>query len=48
MAARPLPSGLSAAYWRSWAPQHGLTVHESLEVGEEWIGSWDSIGLYEG
>lgn len=43
-----LPSGLSATYWRTWAPRNGLSVQESLDIGEEWIGSWDGVGLYEG
>jgi hypothetical protein len=24
-----------------------LSVNESLENGEEWIGQWDGVGLYE-
>lgn len=43
----PLPQGLSTSYWRSWAPRVGLSVNESLDNGEEWIGSWDGVGLYE-
>jgi hypothetical protein len=42
-----LPAGLSAAYWRSYAPKTGLSVNESLDNGEEWIGQWDGVGLYE-
>lgn len=44
-----LPSGLSPTYWRSWHPSRsGLSVSESLDVDEEWIGGWDGVGLYEG
>jgi hypothetical protein len=42
-----LPAGLSGTYWRTWAPRAGLSVNESLDNGEEWIGSWDGVGLYE-
>lgn len=42
-----LPQGLSSTYWRSWVPKTGLSVGESLDNGEEWIGSWDAVGLYE-
>jgi hypothetical protein len=42
-----LPAGLSPSYWRSWNPRTGLSVNESLENGEEWIGQWDGVGLYE-
>ena len=42
-----IPAGLSPAYWRSWNPRTGLSVNESLENGEEWIGQWDGVGLYE-
>ena len=42
-----LPQGLSSSYWRSYAPKTGLSVGESLDNGEEWIGSWDAVGLYE-
>jgi hypothetical protein len=42
-----IPSGLSTAYWRSWSLRNGLSVNESLDNGEEWIGSWDGVGLYE-
>ncbi|RSH87438.1 hypothetical protein EHS25_003348 [Saitozyma podzolica] len=41
-----LPSGLSAQFWRPFYP--GKRVSDSLEPGEEWIGSWDNVGLYEG
>ncbi len=44
-----LPSGLSPTYWRKWnPPRTGASVSESLEAGEEWIGGWDGVGLYEG
>jgi len=42
-----IPAGLSPSYWRSWNPRTGLSVNESLENGEEWIGQWDGVGLYE-
>lgn len=42
-----IPVGLSASYWRSYSPRVGLSVNESLENGEEWIGQWDGVGLYE-
>jgi ESCRT-II complex subunit VPS36 len=41
-----LPNGLSAQFWRPFFP--GRRVSDSLELGEEWIGSWDNVGLYEG
>ncbi|KAK8864340.1 hypothetical protein IAR55_001587 [Kwoniella newhampshirensis] len=46
-----LPSGLSERWWSTWSPaRKGASVMESLErdQGEEWIGSWDNVGLYEG
>ncbi|OCF60551.1 ESCRT-II complex subunit VPS36 [Kwoniella mangroviensis CBS 10435] len=46
-----LPNGLSAEYWSTWTPiRKGASVSESVDknVGEEWIGGWDGIGLYEG
>ncbi|WWC70241.1 uncharacterized protein I206_104191 [Kwoniella pini CBS 10737] len=46
-----LPNGLSADYWSTWIPiRKGSSVSESVDkdVGEQWIGSWDGIGLYEG
>ena len=44
-----LPSGLSVHYWRSWSHSTpGATISESLDEGEEWIGSCDGVGLYEG
>ncbi|OWZ58960.1 ESCRT-II complex subunit VPS36 [Cryptococcus neoformans Tu259-1] len=45
-----LPSPLSAAYWSTWSPvRPSATVIESVQrdQGEEWIGSWDAVGLYE-
>jgi hypothetical protein len=42
-----IPAGLSPSYWRPWNPRTGLSVNESLESGEEWIGQWDGVGLYE-
>jgi hypothetical protein len=42
-----LPTGLSPSFWRTWSPKRGLSVNESLDNGEEWIGSWDGVGLYE-
>ncbi|WVQ67732.1 uncharacterized protein L199_005936 [Kwoniella botswanensis] len=46
-----LPDGLSPEYWSTWTPiRKGASVSESVDrnVGEEWIGGWDGIGLYEG
>ncbi|KAK4684902.1 ESCRT-II complex subunit VPS36, partial [Tremellales sp. Uapishka_1] len=44
-----LPKGLSSAFWSIWYPcRQGASVVESLSDGEEWIGQWDSVGLYEG
>ncbi|WWD17362.1 hypothetical protein CI109_101803 [Kwoniella shandongensis] len=46
-----LPSGLSDRYWSTWSPsRRGASVINSLErdLGEEWIGSWNDVGLYEG
>ncbi|WWC89383.1 uncharacterized protein L201_004306 [Kwoniella dendrophila CBS 6074] len=46
-----LPEGISADYWSTWTPiRQGASVPESLDkdLGEEWIGGWDSVGLYEG
>ncbi|WVF71527.1 hypothetical protein IAT40_006335 [Kwoniella sp. CBS 6097] len=46
-----LPSNLSPIYWSTWSPiRRGASVNESLERadGEEWIGGWNDIGLYEG
>ncbi|WWC61839.1 uncharacterized protein I303_104424 [Kwoniella dejecticola CBS 10117] len=46
-----LPNGLSADYWSTWSPiRTGSSVSESVDknAGEEWIGSWDGVGLYEG
>lgn len=44
-----LSTGISATYWRTWLPSRlGATVSESMEPGEEWIGGWDAVGLYEG
>lgn len=45
-----LPFPLSAAYWSTWSPvRPSATVIESVQrdQGEEWIGSWDAVGLYE-
>lgn len=45
-----LPSPLSATYWSTWSPvRPSATVIESVQrdQGEEWIGSWDAVGLYE-
>ena len=40
-----LPAGLSP----TWHPARpGASVSESLDAGEEWIGGWDGVGLYEG
>ena len=44
-----LPSGLSSTFWHSWSPARlSASVPESLDPGEEWIGGWDNVGLYEG
>ncbi|WVQ72554.1 hypothetical protein IAR50_002111 [Cryptococcus sp. DSM 104548] len=46
-----LPPDLSPAYWSTWSPiRPGASVLESVQrdQGEEWIGSWDGVGLYEG
>ncbi|WVW83850.1 hypothetical protein I302_105872 [Kwoniella bestiolae CBS 10118] len=46
-----LPSGLSPEYWSTWRPiRKGASVSESVDkdLGEEWIGGWDGVGLYEG
>lgn len=45
-----LPFPLSATYWSTWSPiRPSATVIESVQrdQGEEWIGSWDAVGLYE-
>ncbi|ODO08108.1 hypothetical protein I350_03692 [Cryptococcus amylolentus CBS 6273] len=47
----PLPPDLSPVYWSAWTPvRPGASVLESVhrDQGEEWIGSWDNVGLYEG
>ncbi|OCF36674.1 ESCRT-II complex subunit VPS36 [Kwoniella heveanensis BCC8398] len=46
-----VPNSLSTVYWSTWSPvRKGASVTESLERsdGEEWIGGWGDIGLYEG
>ncbi|WVQ99330.1 hypothetical protein IAU59_006462 [Kwoniella sp. CBS 9459] len=46
-----IPSNLSPVYWSTWSPvRRGASVTESLERsdGEEWIGGWNDVGLYEG
>ncbi|WRT66306.1 uncharacterized protein IL334_003261 [Kwoniella shivajii] len=46
-----LPTGLSPDYWATWiASRPGASVSESVDrdVGEEWIGGWDGVGIYEG
>lgn len=48
MSRAELPTGLSATYWLPWYPsRRGAGIHDSLDPGEDWIGTWDGVGLYE-
>ncbi|WVO16235.1 hypothetical protein L204_103906 [Cryptococcus depauperatus] len=46
-----IPSPLSSRYFSTWSyVRKGATVLESIpsRSGEEWVGLWNGVGLYEG